>query len=73
MLSIERKDSDNGASSTAGESKRAPFYNAEDVYDYVSARMPLPKSAAGTLKPDDGVPVPAGGVTEANAKSVALR
>ena len=68
-----------------GQSKREPFRNAQDVYDYVSSRMPLPKSQAGTLKPEEywaivnymliahGVNVPAGGVTDANAKSVALR
>jgi mono/diheme cytochrome c family protein len=68
-----------------GQAKRDPFHTAQDVYDYVSSRMPLPKSAAGTLKPEEywaivnyllvanGVAIPAGGVTEANAKSVALR
>jgi mono/diheme cytochrome c family protein len=68
-----------------GQAKREPFHTAQDVYDYVSSRMPLPKSAAGTLKPEEywaivnfllianGVAVPAGGVSEANAKSVALR
>jgi mono/diheme cytochrome c family protein len=68
-----------------GQAKRDPFHTAQDVYDYVSSRMPLPKSAAGTLKPAEywaivnylmvanGIAVPAGGVTEANAKSVALR
>jgi hypothetical protein len=47
--------------------------------------MPLPKSSAGTLKPDEywaivnfmmiahGVPVPAEGVTEANAKSINIQ
>jgi hypothetical protein len=46
--------------------------------------MPLPKSVAGTLKPEEywaivnymlvanGVAVPAGGVSEANAKSLSL-
>ena len=73
------------ATRVPGQSKRQPFRTAQDVYDYVSSRMPLPKSRAGTLKPEEywaivnyllianGGPVPAGGVTEANAKSVALR
>jgi hypothetical protein len=68
-----------------GQSKRDPFRTAQDVYDYVSSRMPMPKSKSGTLKPEEywaivnyiivanGITVPAGGVTEANAKSVALR
>jgi len=67
-----------------GQSKRGPFRTAQDVFDYVSARMPLPKSRAGTLKPEEywaivnyllvanNIAVPAGGVTEANAKSVAV-
>ncbi len=68
-----------------GQAKRDPFRTAQDVYDYVSSRMPLPKSQAGTLKPEEywaivnymliahGAAVPAGGVTESNAKSVPLR
>ena len=68
-----------------GQAKRDPFRTAQDVYDYVSSRMPLPKSQAGTLKPEEywaivnymliahGLAVPAGGVTESNAKSIALR
>jgi mono/diheme cytochrome c family protein len=68
-----------------GQSKRDPFHTAQDVYDYVSSRMPLPKSVAGTLKPEEywaivnyllvanGVAVPADGVSDANAKSVRLR
>ena len=73
------------AARVPGQSKRDPFRTAQDVYDYVSSRMPLPKSKAGTLKPEEywaivnyilvanAITVPAGGVTEANAKSVALR
>ncbi len=68
-----------------GQAKRDAFRTAQDVYDYVSSRMPLPKSRAGLLKPDEywaivnyllvanNIAVPAGGVSEANAKSVPLR
>jgi len=69
-----------------GQSKREPFRTAQDLYDYVSSRMPLPKSSSGTLKPEQywaivnyiliangTTAVPAGGVTEANAKAVAIR
>ena len=68
-----------------GRAKRAPFRTAQDVYAYVSSRMPLPKSQAGRLEPAEywsivsymliahGVAVPAGGVSESNAKSIALR
>jgi len=67
-----------------GQAKRPPFRTAQDVYDYVSTRMPMPRSRAGTLKPEDywaivnfmliahGAPVPASGLSEANAKSVEL-
>ncbi|MES1174011.1 MAG: hypothetical protein ABUL62_06745 [Myxococcales bacterium] len=73
------------AARVPGQSKRHPFRTAQDLYDYLSARMPLPKSKAGTLKPEEyraivnyvlvanAISVPAGGLTEANAKSVALR
>ncbi len=68
-----------------GQSKRGAFHTAQDVYDYVSSRMPLPKSRAGTLTPEEywaivnymlvanGTAVPAGGISEANAKTVQLR
>lgn len=68
----------------AGAPTRDPFRTAQDLYDYLSQRMPLPKSRAGTLKPDEywavlnfmliahGTPVPEGGVTAENAKSVPI-
>ena len=67
-----------------GAPTRDPFRNAQDLYDYVSKRMPLPQSRAGTLKPEDywailnfmlvahGVSVPPGGATPENAKSVPI-
>ena len=67
-----------------GQASRAAFRNAQDVYDYVSSRMPLPRSRAGTLKPEEyweivnylliahGAAVPSAGLTAANAKSVPL-
>ena len=36
-----------------GQSKRGPFVTAQDVFDYVSTRMPMPKSSAGALKPEE--------------------
>ncbi|HWZ90239.1 MAG TPA: cytochrome c [Polyangiaceae bacterium] len=68
-----------------GQSKRAPFVTAQDVFDYVSTRMPMPKSRAGTLKPEEywaivnymliahGVAVPSQGVTQANAKTIDIQ
>ncbi|HEY4106558.1 MAG TPA: cytochrome c [Polyangiaceae bacterium] len=68
-----------------GQPRRGAFETAQDLFDYVSTRMPLPKSAAGTLKPDEywaivnfmliahGLAVPTEGVTAANAKSVQLQ
>ncbi len=75
----------NDATHIPGRSKRYPFRTAADVYDYVSTRMPLPKSRAGSLGRDSywaivnyllighGLAVPVGGVSAANAKGVALR
>jgi mono/diheme cytochrome c family protein len=68
-----------------GQSKRGAFVTAQDLYDYVSTRMPLPKSAAGTLRPEEywaivnymliahGVPVPTEGITDANAKTINIQ
>jgi mono/diheme cytochrome c family protein len=81
----------NNAQQQAGDSTRPPgapsrdpFRTAQDVFNYVSTKMPLPKSRAGSLKPDEywaitsfmliahGSSVPAGGVNAGNAASVAI-
>jgi mono/diheme cytochrome c family protein len=68
-----------------GADVRGSFKTAADVHRYVSQQMPLPKSKAGSLSPEDywavvnfillghGVAVPAGGVNAANAASVPLK
>jgi mono/diheme cytochrome c family protein len=76
-----------GAGDTArppGAPSRDPFRTAQDVFSYVSTRMPLPKSRAGTLKPEEywaivnfmliahGSAVPDGGLTATNAASVSI-
>jgi len=70
------------ATRVPGQSKRGAFITAQDVYDYISTRMPMPKSSAGTLKPEEywailnymliahGVAVPSAGINEANAKTI---
>lgn len=67
-----------------GAPSRDPFRTAQDLFDYVSTRMPLPKSRAGSLKPEEywaitnfmliahGSAVPEGGITPENASSVAI-
>ncbi len=67
-----------------GQARRGAFSNAQDVYDYVSTRMPLPRSAAGTLKSEEywaivnfmliahGIAVPPDGVTPQNAGSISV-
>jgi mono/diheme cytochrome c family protein len=67
-----------------GAPSRDPFRTAQDVFSYVSTRMPLPKSRAGTLKPDEywaivnfmliahGSAVPDGGLNAGNAGSVQI-
>ncbi len=81
----------NNASQQAGDTTRPPgapsrdaFRTAQDLYTYVSTRMPLPKSRAGTLKPEEywaitnfmliahGSAVPEGGVTPENAGTIAI-
>jgi cytochrome c5 len=68
----------------AGAPSRDPFRTAEDLYRYVSKRMPMPAAKAGSLSPDEywaiinfmllahGVSVPPGGVNASNAGSVKL-
>lgn len=67
-----------------GADVRGAFRTAQDLHDYVSREMPLPRSKAGTLKPDDywavvnflllghGVNVPSGGVNASNASGVPI-
>lgn len=81
----------NNASQQAGDTTRPPgapsrdaFRTAQDLYSYISTRMPLPKSRAGTLKPEEywaitnfmllahGSAVPEGGITPENAASVQI-
>lgn len=69
----------------AGADTRGAFENAADLYGYVSREMPLPRSKAGSLKPEEywaivnymlvahGLSLPEGGVNEGNAASVPLR
>ena len=68
-----------------GADVRGAFRTAQDVFTYVSREMPLPRSKAGTLKPEDywavtndillghGVAMPAGGVNPSNAASVPIK
>jgi len=68
-----------------GADVRGAFRTAEDLFKYVSREMPLPRSKAGSLKPEDywavtnfvllghGVPVPAGGVNASNAAAVPIK
>ena len=67
-----------------GAPSRDPFRTAQDLFNYVSTKMPLPKSRAGTLKPEEywaitnfilvahGASVPDGGITPENAGSVQI-
>ena len=66
----------------AGAPKREPFKNAQDVYSYISQRMPLRE--AGSLKPEEywailnfvlvanGTSVPDGGISSSNASTVSI-
>lgn len=67
-----------------GAPSRDPFRTAQDLFNYVSTKMPLPKSRAGSLKPEEywaitnfmlvahGSSVPEGGITAENAGSVQI-
>jgi cytochrome c553 len=68
----------------AGAPWRDPFRNAQDLYRYVSKKMPLPADKAGSLSAEQywaivnfmllahGAQVPLEGVTEQNASAVKL-
>ncbi len=81
----------NNATQQAGDTTRPPgapardaFRTGQDLFDYISTRMPLPKSRAGTLKPDEywaiaqfmllahGSVVPEGGLNAENAAGVRI-
>lgn len=67
-----------------GAPSRDPFRTAQDLFNYTSTKMPLPKSRAGTLKPEEywaivnfmllahGSAVPDGGINASNAASVQI-
>jgi hypothetical protein len=69
----------------AGAPWRDPFRTAQDLYGYVSKKMPLPAKQAGSLSAEEywaiinfmllghGVEVPPEGVTAGNASSVKLQ
>lgn len=73
-----------GQTRPAGAPWRDPFRTAQDLYDYVSKNMPLPRDKAGSLSAEQywaiihfmllahGVQVPPEGVTANNARSVKL-
>jgi mono/diheme cytochrome c family protein len=68
-----------------GADTRGAFRTAQDVFNYVSREMPLPRSKAGSLKPEEywavvnyllmghGVQVPEGGVNASNAANVPVK
>jgi mono/diheme cytochrome c family protein len=68
-----------------GADVRGAFRTAQDLFNYVSREMPLPRSKAGTLKPEEywavtnyilaghGVPLPEGGANASNAASVTIK
>jgi hypothetical protein len=66
----------------AGAASRDPFHNAQDVYTFISTRMP--KDRPGKLRPVDswslvnflfaaqGANLPTGGIGPQNAMSIAI-
>jgi mono/diheme cytochrome c family protein len=69
----------------AGAPTRDPFRTAQDVYGYISVHMPMGRSRAGQLKPDQywavltyilmahGAKVPDSGINERNASSIPVQ
>jgi mono/diheme cytochrome c family protein len=83
-LSNNTQQRSQDSSRPPGAPSRDPFRNAQDLFNYVSTKMPMPQSRAGSLKPEEywaianfmllahGSAVPSGGVTAANAASVPI-
>jgi mono/diheme cytochrome c family protein len=83
-LSSSQQQQAQDSSRPPGAPSRDPFRTAQDLYNYVSTKMPLPKSRAGSLKPEEywaitsfmllahGSAVPEGGLTPQNAASVQI-
>lgn len=83
-LSNNQQQQAQDSSRPPGAPSRDAFHTAQDLYDYISTKMPLPKSRAGTLKPEEywaittfmllahGSAVPEGGLTPENAASVQI-
>jgi cytochrome c len=83
-LSNNAQQQQQDSSRPPGAPSRDPFRNAQDLFTYVSTKMPLPKSRAGTLKPEEywaivnfmllahGSAVPEGGLNASNAASVEI-
>lgn len=73
-----------GTPGTMGSGTLSKFATAKDLFDYVHVQMPLPKASAGKLAEGEywaivsfmvaahGKELPAGGLSAANAASVAL-
>lgn len=67
-----------------GAPRRDPFRTAQDLYNFISTKMPQPTEAAGSLTAEEywailnflllahGASVPPEGVTPANASSISL-
>ena len=83
-LSNNAQQQSQDSSRPPGAPTRDPFRTAQDLYSYVSTKMPLPKSRAGSLKPEEywaitnfmliahGSAVPDAGITAENAASVQI-
>ena len=68
-----------------GADVRGAFRTAQDLFNYVSREMPMPRSKAGSLKPEEywavtnyilaghGVALPEGGANASNAASVPIK
>ena len=68
-----------------GADVRGAFKTAEDLFKYISREMPLPRSKAGSLTPDEywaltnfillghGVALPGNGVNPSNAAQVPMK
>jgi hypothetical protein len=68
-----------------GADVRGAFRTAQDLFNYVSREMPMPRSKAGTLKPEEywavvsfllaghGVALPEGGANASNGANVPIK
>lgn len=83
-LTVSQEAQQQDRPQSLGDERRQPFKTAQDLYNYVSRRMPLPNARIGSLTEEQywavvnfvlvahGISVPEGGANPQNAATIQL-